>query len=148
MPRRLRPSVTNRLLGITMLLGAAGTLSAQPPTVRPPAPDPHERQTIFVLSDPALPPGRRAVVYLRPGESPSVLVVVRGDDARPEDVAAGYETALRAARGWKKGDMNPPDQETALRAQLPGTRVQMTIAPQVFDHGRGANWGGVVAGPA
>lgn len=61
-----------------------------------PSEDPIATRSITVLGVPQLPGNQRAVVYVRPERFPGVLVVIREHGSTPEDLAAGYELALRA----------------------------------------------------
>ena len=72
--------------------------------------NPHSTRHVFVLGLSTLPAGQRAVVYVRPDQFPALLVVIREEEGTAEDLAAGYELALRVVGPegllQKKKDVN------------------------------------------
>ena len=57
--------------------------------------NPHSTRHVFVLGLSTLPAGQRRVVYVRPDQFPALLVAIHDKDGTADDLAAGYDLAVR-----------------------------------------------------
>jgi hypothetical protein len=86
--------------------------------------EPQSTRFVTVLGVATLPPDQRAVVYARPHSFPALLVVMRAKDGTAEDLAAGYEAALRmiGPNGPKHG--KPVDPQAQMRTVIGPSAVR------------------------
>ena len=87
--------LTTQLFLLLAASAAFQTAGAQLSTKHMHPEEPQSTRFVTVLGVAFLPPEQRAVVYKRPHSFPALLVVMRAKDCTPEDLAAGYEMALR-----------------------------------------------------